>query len=400
MDQYRPVQQPNWDDGIDVAFSHTSMDHMNQQKAVQHLAQDLFTCVALPPPSMDQYEPVWDPVTLMALLSPSMDHMDQYEPVWDAISHVALPPPSRDQYEPVWGPLTLMALPPPSMDQYEPVWDPITLMALPPPSMDQRWAALVRTGPYWCGGRRWGRPSRGPRGPNAAAASLCLVRDGERRCHCLRLYGLGAGRLLWEQELRGGMGYGARTPFFHTFTSDSGPAGLNFADEGEAAAFEAQVQERHEKRQLLPPPPHSEVPPLLAVPIANPDITASQYAVLPSPTAGPTARPMASEQKKGRKKISKADIGAPSSFKHVGHIGWDPHSGFNMRLFLLLLPLGFPVPAQGHPRCPHRPPDSLGPTSMGQGPPRHLLCPTSMGQGLPHHPHHHGGLCWSRSDRG
>ncbi|XP_009466745.1 PREDICTED: wiskott-Aldrich syndrome protein [Nipponia nippon] len=70
-------------------------------------------------------------------------------------------------------------------------------------------------------------------------------------------------------------------------------------------------------------------PSLPAVPIANPDITASRYRGLPSPT-GPTASPTAGEQKKGRKKISKADIGAPSGFKHVSHIGWDPNNGFDV----------------------------------------------------------------------
>uniref|UniRef100_A0A8C2STZ0 WASP actin nucleation promoting factor n=1 Tax=Coturnix japonica TaxID=93934 RepID=A0A8C2STZ0_COTJA len=77
-----------------------------------------------------------------------------------------------------------------------------------------------------------------------------------------------------------------------------------------------------------PPPVTPTAPSLPAVPIANPDITASRYRGLPSPTAGsPTA---GSERKKGRKKISKADIGAPSGFKHVGHIGWDPDNGFDM----------------------------------------------------------------------
>ncbi|NXX17919.1 WASP protein, partial [Podargus strigoides] len=133
-------------------------------------------------------------------------------------------------------------------------------------------------------------------------------------------------------------------------------AGLNFADEGEAAAFEAVVQERLRRRQQRagerrsprantpcppperrgslprapPAPADSSAPPLPAVPIANPDITASRYRGLPSPTAGPTAGPTAREQKKGRKKISKADIGAPSGFKHVGHIGWDPNNGFDV----------------------------------------------------------------------
>ena len=62
-----------------------------------------------------------------------------------------------------------------------------------------------------------------------------------------------------------------------------------------------------------PPSATPAAPSLPAVPIANPDITASRYRGLPGPTAGsPTA---GSERKKGRKKISKADIGAPSGFK-------------------------------------------------------------------------------------
>lgn len=59
--------------------------------------------------------------------------------------------------------------------------------------------------------------------------------------------------------------------------------------------------------RLLPLP----APPLPAVPIANPDITASRYRGLPA--SGPPGG--TGERKKGRKKLSKADIGAPSGFK-------------------------------------------------------------------------------------
>ncbi|XP_054043077.1 actin nucleation-promoting factor WAS [Rissa tridactyla] len=205
-----------------------------------------------------------------------------------------------------------------------------------------------------------------PGGPWAkrGCGVACLVRDSPRRSYFIRLYGLGAGCLWWEQELQGGMGYAAPTPFFHTFACHEGWAGLNFADEGEAAAFEGRVQERlrrrqqrAEKRQLPPPAAprrwgqkrrgslsrtptattDGSTPPLPAVPIANPDITASRYRGLPSPTgpaagptAGPTASPTTGEQKKGRKKISKADIGPPPALQHVGHIGWDPNNGFDV----------------------------------------------------------------------
>ncbi|KAF1400680.1 Wiskott-Aldrich syndrome protein, partial [Spheniscus humboldti] len=179
-------------------------------------------------------------------------------------------------------------------------------------------------------------------GPGGAWAKrgcgvACLVRDSPRRSYFIRIYCLAVSGGSWGGE---------------------GRAGLNFADDGEAAAFEGLVQERLRRRQQRAgetaaphsapgrPPTHrgslprapmaatdGSVPPLPAVPIANPDITASRYRGLPSPTgptAGPTASPTAGEQKKGRKKISKADIGAPSGFKHVGHIGWDPNNGFDV----------------------------------------------------------------------
>ncbi|XP_016125800.1 neural Wiskott-Aldrich syndrome protein-like isoform X2 [Sinocyclocheilus grahami] len=33
---------------------------------------------------------------------------------------------------------------------------------------------------------------------------------------------------------------------------------------------------------------------------------------------------------KSKKKISKSEIGTPSNFRHVGHVGWDPNTGFDL----------------------------------------------------------------------
>lgn len=49
---------------------------------------------------------------------------------------------------------------------------------------------------------------------------------------------------------------------------------------------------------------------LVTVDIQNPDITSSRYRGLPAPGPGPTDK-----KRSGKKKISKADIGAPSGFK-------------------------------------------------------------------------------------
>ncbi|XP_010604737.1 wiskott-Aldrich syndrome protein [Fukomys damarensis] len=192
--------------------------------------------------------------------------------------------------------------------------------------------------------------------------ALCFVKDNPQKSYFIRLYGLQAGRLLWEQELYSQLVYLAPTSFFHTFAGDDCQVGLNFADEGEAQAFQALVQEKIQKRnqrqsgatdrRQLPPPPvpaneerRGGLPPLPphpggdqggppAVPLSlglptvdiqNPDITSSRYRGLPAPGPGP-----ADKKRSGKKKISKADIGAPSGFKHVSHVGWDPQNGFDV----------------------------------------------------------------------
>ncbi|EHH60860.1 hypothetical protein EGM_18746 [Macaca fascicularis] len=190
--------------------------------------------------------------------------------------------------------------------------------------------------------------------------AVCFVKDNPQKSYFIRLYGLQAGRLLWEQELYSQLVYSTPTPFFHTFAGDDCQAGLNFADEGEAQAFRALVQEKIQKRnqrqsgdrrQLLPPPPPANeerrggLPPLpphpggdqggppvgplslglATVDIQNPDITSSRYRGLPAPGPSP-----ADKKRSGKKKISKADIGAPSGFKHVTHVGWDPQNGFDV----------------------------------------------------------------------
>ncbi|XP_006876715.1 PREDICTED: wiskott-Aldrich syndrome protein [Chrysochloris asiatica] len=189
--------------------------------------------------------------------------------------------------------------------------------------------------------------------------AVCFVKDNPQKSYFIRLYSLQAGRMLWEQELYSQLIYSTPTPFFHTFAGDNCQAGLNFADKEEAYVFRTLVQEKIQKRQrqcgdrrqLLPPPaPANEerrggLPPLpphpggdlggppavplslglVTVDIQNPDITSSRYRGLPAPGPGPVDK-----KRSGKKKISKADIGAPSGFKHVSHVGWDPQNGFDV----------------------------------------------------------------------
>ncbi|XP_013918271.1 PREDICTED: wiskott-Aldrich syndrome protein [Thamnophis sirtalis] len=196
--------------------------------------------------------------------------------------------------------------------------------------------------------RNWSKQSSGV---------LCFVKDVPKRSYFIRLFDLKQQKMIWEQELYNQMVYVAPTTFFHTFLGDECSVGLNFADQQEAQSFQQMVEEKIKKRtqrdnrQLPPPPPpvngdrkstfsrsplsgvdmngpssqpNSPSTPLslATVDIQNPDITFSRYRGLPVPTAV--------DKKKGKKKISKADIGAPCGFKHIQHIGWDPSSGFDL----------------------------------------------------------------------
>lgn len=189
---------------------------------------------------------------------------------------------------------------------------------------------------------------------------LCLEKDNPRRSYFIRLYNITEEKLIWEQEIYQQLTYQTPRPYFHTFPAEDCQAGLNFANEEEADAFHSVVEEklqkrqhRQDKRQNLPPPPpvlderrstlplppppgsvsngpqsplHQIPSPSLSMPainIQNPDITSARYRALPLPSEK-------SKSKKGKKKFSKADIGAPSGFKHVSHIGWDPNNGFDV----------------------------------------------------------------------
>uniref|UniRef100_A0A803JEA1 WASP actin nucleation promoting factor n=2 Tax=Xenopus tropicalis TaxID=8364 RepID=A0A803JEA1_XENTR len=198
------------------------------------------------------------------------------------------------------------------------------------------------------GGDRWAKQFLGV---------LCLVKDNPRRSYYFQLFDLQEEKAVWEQELYEQLRYLPARPYFHTFCSDC-QTGLNFADEAEAADFQVVVEEklkkkqhRQDRRQNLPPPPPvsdgrchlsalllshvssgpSSPQPLApsqslnmpAVSIPNPDITSARYRALSAPADK-------GKNKKGKKKFSKADIGAPSGFKHVSHVGWDPNSGFDV----------------------------------------------------------------------
>lgn len=171
--------------------------------------------------------------------------------------------------------------------------------------------------------------------------AVCFVKDNPQRSYFIRMFDLKVGRMVWEQELYNQIVYSSPQPFFHTFAADSCQVGLNFADQQEADTFLNAVEEKinqrnnrqgqiHNKKQH---PPQSAVSGglggfhMATVDIQNPDIQSSRYRSMPSPVSSLSSK--SKKDKKSKKKgpkLSKADIGAPSGFKHITHVGWDPNN--------------------------------------------------------------------------
>jgi len=133
--------------------------------------------------------------------------------------------------------------------------------------------------------------------------------------------------------------------------------GLNFADEREADLFHQMVElklvERRSRRdrrggsrkQATPPPEtttnggggfnnnnnnnNNGNAKLMAAPPPPPSLTTA--VPLPQHQQPPRKESGGSGGRKGEKKrLKKEDIGMPTNFQHISHVGWDPNRGFDL----------------------------------------------------------------------
>ncbi|KYO47529.1 neural Wiskott-Aldrich syndrome protein [Alligator mississippiensis] len=160
----------------------------------------------------------------------------------------------------------------------------------------------------------------------------CLVKDNPQRSYFIRIYDIKDGKLLWEQELYNNFVYNSPRGFFHTFAGDTCQVGLNFASEEEAKTFRKTVTDllgrRQRKSEKRRDPPNGPNLPMATVDIKNPEITTGRFHNSQVNNISHTK-----EKKKGKakkKRLTKADIGTPSNFQHIGHVGWDPNTGFDV----------------------------------------------------------------------
>ncbi|XP_043102384.1 wiskott-Aldrich syndrome protein isoform X2 [Puntigrus tetrazona] len=187
-------------------------------------------------------------------------------------------------------------------------------------------------------------PSEPNRWTPQQSGVVCFVKDSTLRSFFIRLYDIKAGKMVWEQEIYNQLMYQRTRPFFHTFPGDDCQVGLNFADVGEAenffsvvedkisqrnSRFEKQQKKGHESRDhgALPPLPRpngSGMPSSPMLPLV-PSIIQNQ--IIPSKSKkDKKEKEKDKKNKKKGSKLLKGDIGAPSGFTHVGHLGMGSNS--------------------------------------------------------------------------
>lgn len=157
---------------------------------------------------------------------------------------------------------------------------------------------------------------------------LCLVKDSNKKSYFFRVYCPIRKRLLWEHEVYNNIQYITPTKFLHTFEAENCIAGFNFANEEEGSklhsillkTLEIRKQKRVEKNK------RNKYNNSHAVKV-QPQTNGISYN---SPFISATVTDIGKKEGKRKQKLSKNDIGLPQDFRHVSHVGWDPHKGFDL----------------------------------------------------------------------
>ena len=105
-------------------------------------------------------------------------------------------------------------------------------------------------------------------------------------------------------------------------------AGLSFADENEAMAFYNKVLNRDNLR--VQPRTSSKFNGEPNGSLISLGVPSSPSTLKPPTSFTPAAAAVSGGATKKKGKIDKSQIGTPSNFRHLTHIGWDPDRGFSV----------------------------------------------------------------------
>ncbi|CAB0007657.1 unnamed protein product [Nesidiocoris tenuis] len=162
---------------------------------------------------------------------------------------------------------------------------------------------------------------------------LCLVKDNAKRSYFFRLFCLVKKQMTWEHEIYNNMDYLAPTSFLHTFEAENCITAFNFADEDEGFylrntlldKLETKKQRRMEKRNRNI---NNNVSITQRIEPKAPGMTINNAPL----NSSPALKPRSVAKKDNKKRLTKADIGVPKDFKHISHVGFDPHKGYELEV--------------------------------------------------------------------
>ncbi|KAL0968086.1 hypothetical protein UPYG_G00262190 [Umbra pygmaea] len=173
----------------------------------------------------------------------------------------------------------------------------------------------------------------------------CLIKDNPLRSYFIRVFDIKEGKSMFEQELYNNFSINSSRSYFISFAGDNFQVGLNFASEEEAKRFRAALNDllgrRQRKTEKRREPANGLTLPMATVDIKNPEINNVRFHNSHHHQQLPQSHhinnmlhsSLSKKEKKlrgRRKKLTKADIGTPSNFQHIGHVGWDPNTGFDL----------------------------------------------------------------------
>lgn len=179
-----------------------------------------------------------------------------------------------------------------------------------------------------------------------ATGVMCFVKNNWKRTYFFRLYDFDEKLNIWEQEIYLDIKYLTAEQMFHVFETETCMAGISFADPTEANHFLDIVQQKvvllnkmfdRNKRRVLGKETINRMEGVvdtgrstvsLRVPLSSQTRSRSLETLTTKKSFTLKVRP----KKKAKAKISKLEIGLPTDFKHVQHIGWSPSTGFDFNV--------------------------------------------------------------------
>nr|XP_022299131.1 neural Wiskott-Aldrich syndrome protein-like [Crassostrea virginica] len=165
-----------------------------------------------------------------------------------------------------------------------------------------------------------------------ATGVACFIKDNQRRTYYIRVYDTKQRQCEWEQEIYNEFDYRSPRDYFHTFEADDARAGLNFADEDEAVKFKTSVEQMLQRlKKRINKNQETKV---LNASSSSADIVntakelGSRAPKLTTTNIGIVSVENRKNMNQRKKRLTKDDIGTPTNFEHISHVGWDPQKGF------------------------------------------------------------------------